>query len=91
MFSGTLRTENISGNLSNQGGTLVADSLVLITGDYTQANTASLDLDIPGSVQQEFGAIRVSGQVNLDGALNVLNASSRMAGDIFLIIARNTQ
>ena len=92
MLGGILRTSHISGNLNVQGGKVApgnSPGILAITGDYAQGAAATLEIELGGTVRDsEYDALIVSGDMTLDGGLDVLSIDGFVpqAGDAFDIL-----
>lgn len=89
---GTLKAQHISGNITNQAGTLAPGSspgLLTITADYTQQAMATLRMEIAGTIRgTEYDALDVTGTLTLAGTLDVvlLNSFNPVTGSLFDIL-----
>jgi len=53
---------------------------------FTQDATGTLELDITGLLQSEFGRVTVSGTANFDGDLSVNFSFAAADGDLFEVV-----
>jgi hypothetical protein len=80
-------------SFQNVGTLRVAPGAVLsVTGDFTQAATGMLNIQIAGTEPDQFGQFAVGGTATLDGTLNIsfVNGFIPTAGDIFEPITYGT-
>jgi autotransporter-associated beta strand protein len=91
--TGTLAgTGNINGNVTNNGtvspGSAGASGMLTVTGDYTQAQYATLMIQIAGTSAGDFSVLNVLGTANLDGFLDpvLLNGFVPTIGDSFTFL-----
>ena len=69
--AGTMQL-SITGGFANGGNVSIkSGGLVSVTGNYSQAASSSLSLDIGGTATTQFGRMTVTGAATLDGTLNV--------------------
>jgi len=81
-------------NLDDAGTVSLATGTWTITGNYSQEATSALDIGVGGLAPgSQFGQLNVSGQVALDGALNIslLNGYSPPLGDSYRILTFGTR
>jgi len=90
---GRLSMFNFVGNLNNQGGILAPGSplgLTEVLGDYTQAATAVLEIDLAGTDPSQYDRLYVEGAMTLAGILDVIVdpafETEIAAGDEFQIL-----
>jgi autotransporter-associated beta strand protein len=90
---GTLAgTGTIFGNVVNNSrvspGSIGAPGTLTITGNYTQAQFATLMLQIAGTSAGEFSVLNVLGNANLNGFLDpvLLNGFAPTLGDSFIFL-----
>jgi T5SS/PEP-CTERM-associated repeat protein len=74
--SGTLHVGTFNGSLTNTGGTLApghSPGTTMITGNYAQQGSATLEIEIGGSTQgTQFDFVNLAGNALLDGQLNLV-------------------
>ena len=76
-------------NLDNAGTISLSPGSLNVTGNYTQAASGALDIGVGGlHPVSQFGQLNVSGQVALNGALNLslLNSYSPQGGNSYRIL-----
>ena len=89
---GTLHVGTFNGPLNNQGGTLAPGNsagVTTINGGYTQANMATLEIEIGGTIPgSEYDQLVVAGDLSLDGALAVslIDSFNPVVGQAFNIM-----
>jgi hypothetical protein len=80
----------IEGDVQNNGSIAPGSSpgAIAVTGNYTQAQTGSLLMEIAGVGPENFDALNITGGANLDGLLNVslLDGFVPSASDSFAIL-----
>ena len=92
MFDGHLGADSVVGDISIQGGVLApgnSSETLSITGDYVQVATATLEIELGGTIRgDEYDAMIVGGDLTLNGNLNVLQFGGFVpqAGDLFDIL-----
>ncbi len=96
--SGSLRGfGTIDSNLVNSGqvrpGGAGAAGTIIVTGDYTQNASGSLNIELGGTAAGTFDVLSVGGSVALDGTLNVslINSFNPAMSDQFMIMTWSTQ
>ena len=101
MLDGLLRVDSVIGDITVQGGTLApghgylwhSPAVLSMTGDYTQAAAATLEVELAGTDSGEFDQLTIAGTASLDGALDLLplapyaDPTARGTTDNFVIIA----
>ena len=90
-YHGTLAgTGTINGNVVNRGKVMPGDApgTLTINGDYTQAHSGTLLIDIAGTSAGQFSVLDVLGNANLDGFLDpvLLNGFFPSVGDSFTFL-----
>ncbi len=88
---GTLHVDDFQNNLTNEGGTLApgkSTGHTDITGNYTQLDAATLEIEIGGVVPGLWDTIAVTGNAILDGTIQValLNGFQPVLGNSFTIL-----
>lgn len=65
---------------------------ITLLGDYTQGSTGALDIEIMGTGAGQFDVLNATGDVALDGLLNVsyLSAFQPSVGDFFNVLTSST-
>ena len=92
MLDGLLSADSVVGDINVQGGTVApgnSPGTLSISGDYIQGAAATLQIELGGTVRgDEYDAMIVSGDVTLDGSLDVLaiGGYAPQAGDLFDIL-----
>jgi hypothetical protein len=69
----------ICGALTNTGGTVIPGSplgTITLTGNYSQGNDGTLNVEVGGRNNGQFGQLSVAGSANLNGALTVTLVNS---------------
>jgi hypothetical protein len=87
-----LRGRNLNaGDFTNTGSVTVgADCRLAVSGNYTQAHSGSLDIELGGFLPNgPFGQLNVTRKAALDGALGIslVNGYVPRAGDSFLVMS----
>jgi len=99
MLDGLLRIDSVNGDINVQGGIVApghSRGVLAITGDYTQAAGATLEIELGGTGAGEFDQLTIAGAANLDGTLDLVPQASytdpatRGTSDEFVIIVANT-
>jgi hypothetical protein len=83
--AGTMQL-SVTGGFANGGNLSVKPgALVSVTGNYSQAASGSVSLDIGGTATTQFGRMTVTGSATLNGTLNVAlaNGFTPALGDRF--------
>ncbi|SHJ15144.1 autotransporter-associated beta strand repeat-containing protein [Rubritalea squalenifaciens DSM 18772] len=94
--AGTLKTDNLSGSLTNTSGTFSpgnSPAHTTISGDYTQQAAGTLEIELAGPTQgSEYDFLDISGTANLAGNINVtfLGDYSPSGGESFTILSAGT-
>src|SRR5436190_21493950 len=90
---GTLAgTGTINGNVTNNGkvtpGSAGTPGMLTVTGDYTQAQFATLMIQIAGMSPDQFSVLNVLGNASLNGFLDpmLLNGFVPALGDSFTFL-----
>ncbi len=92
MLDGLLRVDSVIGDINVPGGIVApghSPGILTIFGDYTQGAAATLEIKLEGAVRgNEYNALYVSGDLTLDGNLDVLaiGGYAPVAGDLFDIL-----
>ena len=80
----------IEGDVTNEGSIAPGSSpgAIAVNGDYTQASTGALLMEIAGNAGETFDTISITGAATLDGVLDVslLDAYVPSASDSFTIL-----
>jgi autotransporter-associated beta strand protein len=82
----------INGNVTNNGtvspGSAGAPGMLSVTGNYTQAQYATLMIQLAGMSPDQFSALNVMGNANLNGFLDpvLLNGFVPSIGDSFVFL-----
>ncbi len=84
----------IEGNVTNNGTVAPGNSpgILNVSGDYAQASTATLAMEIAGTSNDQFDQLNITGSAVMAGTLNVslLNGFVPQASDQFAIVTAAT-
>ena len=75
MLDGLLRADSVIGDINVPGGIVTPrhiSGVLTITGDYTQAAVATLEIELGRTATEEFDQLTSPGTVDLDGTLGLV-------------------